>query len=205
MWEVRMLPARSDSKAESHSNVHQKDKEKHNFCKRTIKRRVGWLEGKSWGGRRNMADRSQESSVQAPSWLCQHLEKAYFQRYLPSAHSTPASWEKPGGMGWLAGISGPSFYLPHLQTFKLGTWPRQKQGKKSKSLEPWGGMGWGWVGGFLSQGTVSSPCHLPPQSLWSYARPEAASYVTQLYKYTLTTISKTKNKSITKCLLRFQT
>lgn len=198
MWEVRMLPARSDSKAESRSNVHQKEKEKHNSWMRTIKRRAGWLEGKSWGGRRNMADRSQESSVQAPSWLCQHLEKVYFQRYLPSAHSTPTSWEKPGEMDWLEGISGPSFYLPHLQTFKLGTWPRQKQRKKSKSLEPWGRVGRGLVGlgrEFLSQGTVSSPCHLPPQSLWLYARPEAASYVTQLYKYTLTTISKKKKKS----------
>ena len=45
--------------------------------------------------RENRAGRSQRSTLQAPPWLCLHLEKACFQKSPSIYLSDPTSREKP--------------------------------------------------------------------------------------------------------------
>lgn len=103
-------------------------------CKQLRDSRKGQA-GVGWGGRRDKADRSQESTM--------HHEKTYSQRWPSTCPFCPNFLRESWEMGWQArrSVSAPGSYLTH---FSRG--------------------GWGVRGVLLSQGTVSSPCHLPPSA-----------------------------------------
>ena len=91
-----VLPARSDSNAETCSEGASDNEGAVPFpesgCKAVQDGKNGRA-GVRW--RRNRADRSQESPLQAPPWLCLHLEKACFQKSSSIYLSDPTSREKP--------------------------------------------------------------------------------------------------------------
>lgn len=61
--------------------VHQTGREQHHSQKAAGKQyRMARMEELECGGRRNRAGRSQESPLQAPPWLCLHLEKNLFSK-----------------------------------------------------------------------------------------------------------------------------
>lgn len=101
IWSIKlgsgMLPARSNSTGETQSTQFNRLGRSSTVPNRGLWGSAGEQGGKTWGGesgRRNEAERSEENTVWAPSWLCLHLGKPIPRGHLPPAHSVPTTWEK---------------------------------------------------------------------------------------------------------------